>query len=46
MVIEPKLRKFYVECLLPKIIDSRLDRGHAFNYNAIPIIVMYNMYNI
>ncbi|XP_060878263.1 uncharacterized protein LOC132950736 [Metopolophium dirhodum] len=27
MDIEPKLKKFYMECLLPEIIDSRLDRG-------------------
>lgn len=25
--IEPRLEKFYLECLLPEIIDSRFDRG-------------------
>jgi len=25
--IEPQLEKFYMECLLPELIDSRFDRG-------------------
>jgi hypothetical protein len=27
MKIEPRLTKFYMECLLPELIDSRFDRG-------------------
>lgn len=27
MKIEPRLIQFYMECLLPELIDSRFDRG-------------------
>jgi len=27
MKIEPRLTKFYMECLLPELIDSMFDRG-------------------